>query len=169
MSTQADIRYPVSLILGRSWQYNGHWKFPRWEVVATLPYQTSPGSDGICCHDITRDKSSDNFLWSGLWFELFRDGLQGYYQNLTGQYPSLFILCHSDDSGNELNPIAISGNHADAEAHMESDGIVLETPLISPFSGWLADYILENQAIFEQQLADSQRSGKGNRSHVRQN
>lgn len=166
MSTTADVRYPVSLILGRTWQQSGRWHFPHWQVLEILPCITSPDTGELQCHPVANDGQIERFLWSGLWLEFFHDGLQGYYQNLTGSHPSLFVLCNSDDSGDEVGPVAISANHADAEAHMESDGIVLETPLTSPFSSWLADYILENQTVFERQLAEYQHTKKGKRRHV---
>lgn len=166
MNSNADARYPVALLLGRTLKQSGRWQFPRWQVLGVLPYHVSPDSDALHCRQVHAGARDDHFLWSGLWLEFFRDGLQGYYQNITGMHPSLFVLCHSDDTGNSLNPISISANHADAEAHMESDGIVLETPLIAPFSNWLADYVLVNQSVFERQLAELHHVKKGKRRHV---
>lgn len=166
MNPNADASYPIALILGRTWRRSGPWQYPNWRVLGVLPYHTSPYSGELNCHNAYSGEESEHFLWSGLWLEFFRDGLQAYYQNLTGMHPSLFLLCHYDDSEEHLKPVVISANHADAEAHLESDGVVLETPLIAPFSNWLAEYVLDNQALFEHQLAESRHVKKGKRRHV---
>lgn len=166
MNPTADSSYPVSLILGRTWRQSGRWRYPNWQVLGVLPYHTSPYSGKLHCRHAYSGENSEHFLWSGFWLEFFRDGLPGYYQNLTGKHPSLFVLCHSGDSDDYLSPVSISANHADAEAHLESDGIVLETPLIAPFSNWVADYVLANQSLFERQLAEFRQAKKGKRRHV---
>ena len=80
--------------------------------------------------------------------------------------PSLFVLCHDDDAKTGLAPAIVSANHADAEGHMESDGIVLSTPLLAPFSSWVAEYILTNQTLLDKQIQEQQRERKGKRRHV---
>ena len=166
MSSHADVRYPVSLVLSRQWQQSGQWQYPKWEVVVLLPQHTTPNADAPDVRHIHTGEDGEHYLWSGLWLELFRDGLQGYYQNITGMQPSLFVLCHDDDAKTGLAPTTISANHADAEAHMESDGIVLTTPLVLPFSTWLAEYILDKQLILDQQLEEQRHDKKGKRRHV---
>lgn len=168
MSSHADERHPLSLVLSRKWRQSGQWHFPKWDIVVVLPQHTTSNSDGLDCRHVHTGEDGEHFLWSGLWLEFFRDSLQSYYQNLTGMQPSLFVLCHDDDVNTGLVPITISANHADAEGHMESDGIVLSTPLVTPFSGWVADYVLRNQSILDQQLQAQQheKKGKGKQRHV---
>jgi hypothetical protein len=166
MNVHADVRYPISLVLSRQWLQSGQWRFPRWEVVVVLPQHTTPDTNGLDVRHVHTGEDGEHYLWSGLWLELFRDGLQGYYQNLTAIQPSLFVLCHDGDSKTGLAPVSVSANHADAEDHMESDGIVLTTPLVLPFSSWVAEYILDKRSILDQQLADERQSKKGKRRHV---
>lgn len=131
-----------------------------------LPYHTSTNAQALDSRLIYTGEDGEHFLWSGLWLEFFRDSLQGYYLNLTGRQPSLFVLCYDDDTKTGLAPIMVSANHADAEDHMEIDGIVLSTPLIVPFSNWVADYILDNQVLLDHQLQAHQRKPKGKHRHV---
>lgn len=166
MNPHADVRYPISLVLSRKWQLSGQWHFPHWEVVVVLPQHTTPNSNSLDCRHVHTGEDGEHYLWSGLWLEFFRDGLQGYYQNLTGSQPALFVLCHDEDTETGLAPITVSANHADAEAHMESDGVVLTTPLVAPFSSWLAEYILDKQSILDQQLQEQHQDKKGKHRHV---
>lgn len=166
MNTHADVRYPVSLLLNMKWQTSGQWQFPQWEIAAVLPQGPTPDPIAVSSRRIYAEDAGELILWSGLWMELYRDGLQAYYQNLTGMQPSIFVLCHEKDTAGSLVPVAVSVNHGDAEGHMESDGIVLSTPLVSPFVNWLADYILQHQALMDQQLKAQHLIKKGKRRHV---
>ncbi len=166
MNPHADACYPISLVLSRKWHQSGQWQFPKWDIVVVLPYHTTPDTQNLNCRHIHTGEAGEHFLWSGLWLDFFRDGLQGYYQNLTGKRPSLFVLCHDDDTRTGMAPAVISANHADAEGHMESDGIVLSTPLVTPFSTWVAEYILQNQTELDHQIESQRQSKKGKRHHV---
>lgn len=166
MNSQADVRYPVSIVMSRKWHRSGQWHFPKWDIVAILPYHTTPNTNGVNCRHVHKGDDGEHFLWSGLWLEFFRDSLQGYYLNLAGMQPSLFVLCYDNDTETGLAPLIVSANHADAENHMEIDGIVLSTPLLVPFSTWLANYILDNQTILDRQLQEQQHKPKGSHHHV---
>lgn len=164
MNPHADVRYPVSVVMRREYRQYGQWQLPHWDLVALLPQHTegdSPGSQ--CPHE---QQEQEHRIWSGFWLELFRDGLQSYYQNLMGRQPSLFVLCRDDDLETGLAPTMISANFADAEAHMETDGVVFSTPLVEPFSRWLAEYVLNNHQALEKQMQEHKHGNKGKRRHV---
>jgi len=162
----SDVRYPVNLLLGQNWRQSGQWRFPRWRIISVLPADTGLSFESPDCTQVHTSENENNYLWQGLWLEFFRDGLQAYYDNLTGSRPSLFVLCHERDEKPELAPISISANLTDAEAHMESDGTVLVTALVDPFSSWLANYVLQNRSVFEHQLDRLHRDKKGKHRHV---
>jgi len=164
MNPHADVSYPVSIVMRQEYRQYGQWQLPHWDLVALLPQHTGDGSQRR--QRLQGEQDEGHTIWSGFWFELFRDGLQSYYQNLMGKQPSLFVLCRDDDAETGLAPTMISANFADAEAHMETDGIVLSTPLVAPFSNWLAEYVLSQQSALEKQLQDHKHSKKGKRRHV---
>ncbi|MDR9436847.1 MAG: DUF3305 domain-containing protein [Thiohalophilus sp.] len=164
MNPHADVSYPVSIVMRREYRQYGQWKLPHWNLVALLPQHTGDGSQRR--QRLQGEQDEGHLIWSGFWLELFRDGLQSYYQNLMGRQPSLFVLCRDDDDDSDLAPTMISANFADAEAHMETDGLVLSTPLVAPFSNWLAEYVLSQQPALEKQLQDHKHGKKGKRKHV---
>lgn len=161
MNPHADVSYPVSIVMQREYRQYGQWQLPHWDLVALLPQHSSEVSQ-----QLQGDQDQGHMIWSGFWLELFRDGLQSYYQNLMGKQPSLFVLCRDDDDDSDLAPTMISANFADAEAHMETDGIVLSTPLVAPFSNWLAEYILSQQPALEKQMLNHKHGKKDKRKHV---
>jgi len=166
MNPHADASYPVSVVLSRHMLHKGQWQFPSWEIVELLPRHTPPQEDGQDYARIQNDKGEEQFIWSDMWLDLFRDGLQSYYQNLTGKHPSVFVLCRDDHPETGMAPVSVSANFADAEAHMETDGMVLSTPLIPPFSKWLADYVLHNESVLNRQVQEHKGGKKGKRRHV---
>jgi len=163
---RADIRYPVTLLLNRSWLQTGQWRHSGWSVISVLPATNGDVASPASYTQVHAAERDQDFLWRGMWLELFRDGLQAYYENLTGSRPSLFVLCHEQDEEPGLAPVSITASLADAEAHMESDGTVLATPLRDPFAGWLANFVLKNRAVFDHQLDSLQRTKKGRHGHA---
>lgn len=166
MNPHADVSYPVSVVMTRQWRLYGQWRLPHWAIAALLPGQDETQTDGSDHRSVHHENDEEQIIWSGLWLNLFRDELQSYYQNLMGKQPSLFVLCRDDIGEAGMAPTSVSANLADAEAHMETDGIVLTTPLVAPFSNWLAEYVLNHQAHFERQLQQQKHGKKGKRKHV---
>lgn len=170
MNPHADESHPLSVILHRLWRQHGQWRYPQWQVSGLMA-QHAVMADGLpTYHSMEAEDGGELYVWSGLSLDFFRDSLQSYYQNLTGVQPSLFVLCHDDAPQTGLAPVSVSADWADAEAHMETDGIVLSTALIVPFSNWLADYVLRNQSLLDRQIQQQSHGkkgkGKGKSQHV---
>lgn len=168
MNPHADEHFPVSVVLSRHWRQHGQWRFPHWELVSVLPAEQvrEPHTDEPAFRRVEAQDGLEHYIWSGLWLELFRDGLQAYYQNLTAQQPTLVVLCRDDHEDTGVAPVSVSANFADAEAHMETDGMVLSTPLQPPFLQWLADYVLQHQDYLDRQMQDHKKGNKGKKRHV---
>jgi len=165
MNPHADESYPVSIVLQRHWRQHGQWRFPQWQLAGLLAQQGPSAAGALTWRNMQTADDGEYFIWSGLALDLFRDSLQSYYQNLTGAQPSVFVLCHDDHPHTGMAPVSVSADWADAEAHMETDGIVLATALTPPFSGWLAGYVLQNRSVLDRQIQHNSQ-GKGKRHHV---
>jgi len=170
MNPHADESHPLSVILHRQWRQHGQWRYPQWQVSGLLAQHAVMAGETPTYHCVQSEDDGESYLWSGLALDFFRDSLQSYYQNLTGAQPSLFVLCHDDHPQTGMAPVSISADWADAEAHMETDGIVLSAALAVPFTNWLADYVLRNQALLDRQIRQNSQGkhgkGKGKRQHV---
>ena len=173
MTGVLERHYPVTVVINKVWRQHRQWRYPDWMVSGVIPEGSL--SEGLQ-HDSTshrvidngkklgkgyrnfrEENGSEHFIWPGLQFSLYRDGLTSYFHNLHGDQPCLFILCRDDNDQTGLEPIAVSADFSDAEAHMETEGTVLTSPLVSPFDKWIADYVLQNKVHLQKQAQQSKK------------
>lgn len=167
MADVLERHYPVTVVLHKIWRQHRQWRYPDWLVSGVIAADHSAqqvvnsghagvigdgkGSVPADYRKHTDQNGDEHFVWQGLRFSLYRDGLTSYFLNLHGSRPSLFVLCRDDNENTGLEPITVSADFSDAEAHMETEGTVLTTPLVTPFDVWIADYILQNKPHLEKQ------------------
>ena len=68
------------------------------------------------------------YLWSGLSLDLYRDLAEEYWYNLTGDNPSLYVICHESPDG-EVAPFRVTADHDSATVCLESDDQVFSVPI----------------------------------------
>ncbi len=105
----------------------GPWSVPSWRAVSVLAgeHVGDKGSGRSKIHE-TDDKAQ--FMWSGLALTLHRDLAEEYWYNLTGDNPSLYVICHETPDG-ELNPFQVTADHDSATVCLESDDQVFAVPI----------------------------------------
>ncbi|HSN70669.1 MAG TPA: DUF3305 domain-containing protein, partial [Steroidobacteraceae bacterium] len=96
--TQPKVTMPVAAIMARRWVERGRLRIPSWRAIGVV------GGDRIATATARGDlvqtvDDEQHFLWAGFTIELFRDAAQTYWENLTGESPSVFILCHETEPG----------------------------------------------------------------------
>lgn len=113
----------VSVLMERRLATVGQWTQPQWDAVAVVAGEDvsrAPRRTHVH-HDDTRDQ----YLWTGLRMELFKDGCESYWYNLVSDKPRLFVICFEEDgeeeSEIELRPILVTANQDEANGHMETD------------------------------------------------
>lgn len=124
--SQAE-RHTVAVIMQRTEVRRGQWSVPSWSAVSVVAGEhlagKGPGRTAI------RETDSDaQFLWSGLSLLLYRDLAEDYWYNLTGEKPSLFVICHETPDG-ELTPFRVTADHDSAAVCLESDDQVFAVPI----------------------------------------
>jgi len=164
-----ECHFPVTVVLKKTWRNHRNWRYPHWVVSGVLPeeevHQNNHGSNigaqdkttQTAIQKFTSDSGDEIYIWPGLQFSLYRDGLTSYFQNLSSVQPVLFILCRDDEEQATIEPILVSADFADAEAHMETEGTVLTVPLNSPFDKWIAEYVLNNKVYLEKQAHEGKK------------
>ena len=172
-SNMLERHYPVTVVVNKVWRQHRQWRYPDWVVSGVIPEghlsedlhldssshfandsENKPQTD---YRKFSEESGSEHFIWPGLQFSLYRDGLTSYFHNLNSEQPCLFILCRDDNDQTGLEPFAVSADFSDAEAHMETEGAVLTTPLVPPFDKWIADYVLQNKVHLEKQAQQSKK------------
>lgn len=97
----------------------GAWSVPSWRAVSVIAGEHVAGrASGRSTIHETDDEAQ--YLWSGLALMLHRDLAEEYWYNLTGDNPSLFVICHEAPDG-ELTPFQVTADHDSATTCLESD------------------------------------------------
>lgn len=118
----------------------GLWSVPSWRAVSVVPgeHVAGKGSDRSTIYE--RDEEAQ-YLWSGLSLDLYRDLAEEYWYNLTGDNPSLFVICHESPDG-ELTPFQVTANHDAATTCLESDDQVFAVPIPPELYGHLEKFVV---------------------------
>lgn len=96
------------------------WSLPSWEalgVVAGEQFADAQRSR-VLVHEAD---GVQHYQFRGFELQLFRDAAETYWYNLTGERPSLFVICQKE-AGEELVPSMVTPDHSVAQAAVESNG-----------------------------------------------
>jgi len=118
---------PVAILMERRMVERGRWRFPHWEVLGVV------AGEGVSGRRVERtqvhgEAGAERHCWTGLELELYRDGAESYWYNLTSERPSLFVVCRSEEDG-DMRPFAVTADHDEACAFTEVDESVYAVPM----------------------------------------
>jgi hypothetical protein len=105
----------------------GAWSVPSWRAVSVVAGEHVVGK-GNGRSPIYETDDEAQYLWSGLALVLYRDLAEEYWYNLTGDNPSLYVICHETPDG-ELTPFQVTADHDSATVCLESDDQVFAVPI----------------------------------------
>ncbi len=117
----------VSIVLERQRKQVKQWVTWDWSIAGVVVGKQSRG-DGENCVLLREDNKRVQYLHRNMRLELFKDGCEGYWYNLTSEKASLFLVCDVEDAA-MAKPLLITANQDEALAHMESDELVLSTSI----------------------------------------
>ncbi|MEJ2272960.1 MAG: DUF3305 domain-containing protein [Woeseiaceae bacterium] len=120
-------RHTVAVIMQRSQVQQGQWSVPSWRAVSVVAGDHLVGT-GAGQTPIYEDDREAQFLWTGFSLELYRDQAEEYWYNLTGESPSLFVICHESPNG-ELTPFRVTADMDSASVCLESDDQAFSVPI----------------------------------------
>jgi len=127
MTAVPRVSLPVAVVMARRMVAGKGWQVPSWSVVgvvsgAELGVRQARGTS------IRNDAGEEHLLWGGLQLELYRDAVASYWANLTGQQPSLFVICTEDDQG-RMVPKFVTADHNEASSGVEVNSRVFAAPI----------------------------------------
>jgi hypothetical protein len=123
----ALVSIPVAVVMERREVVQGPWRVTDWMAVAILPGEHL-ARQGARKVPMRTGGGDDQYLWSGIMLNLYRDSAESYWYNLTGENASLYVVCHESPDG-ELEPALVTANHDEAVAGQEVDCRVFSTPI----------------------------------------
>jgi len=148
MTVAPRLSLPVAVILGRKTVARSGWTVPSWHVVGVVAGDSLPSADAraVLVHDADGEQ---HFLWGGLKVDLYRDAAGSYWGNLTGQQPSLFVLCTEREDG-MLEPLSVTADANDASSAQEGDDRVFAAPIPPEVYLHLERFVIEHHVPQEQ-------------------
>jgi len=133
-------RFPVSVLMEQQERQHGQWRYTAWEVTGIVA--GSEVADAEAGRRLVHaDETTRQYLFSGYWLELHKDAAHSYWDNLLGRTPSLFVICREAEDG-ELIPYAVTADHDEAAAHMESDDSVFSVPIPPELYHWVERFVV---------------------------
>jgi hypothetical protein len=134
--------FPVSVIVERRQVQHGRWTLPRWEAVGVVAAESGTGAERQKTL-IHSDEKSEQYLWTGLSIELFKDGAESYWYNLLAKSPSLYVVCEESEEA-EIAPFLVIADPAEANMHAEADDLVCAVPMPPEINQWLERFVIDN-------------------------
>lgn len=127
MRPEPILSLPVGVIMARRQVTHGRWTLPSWQAVAALAGErmAQPSAKGVL---VRSGDEIEQYLYTGYRLELHRDGAEGYWFNLAGESPALFVICHEGPDG-DVAPFSVTADPNEASAAMEGDDKVFAVPI----------------------------------------
>lgn len=117
------LAYSVAVVMAREQVRQGAWTVPQWRAVGLVAGDSVPSRDSWRTLVHTEADGTEHYLWGGLTLKIEKEHLEGYYHNLVGGQPALFVLCHEDPDGNP-EPYGVTADGEEASAGLECDSLV---------------------------------------------
>lgn len=137
------LNFPVAVVLARDMVAHGRWKVPQWRAVGLVAGSQVPNRDQWRKLVHEDADGSQHYLWGGLSLTLDKAHLEGYYHNLVGGQPALFVLCHQDPDG-DPEPYGVTADGEEASADQECDSLVFRAAIPGEIYPAIERYVVEH-------------------------
>lgn len=138
----AKLTIPIAVVMRRRMIEHGRWRVPSWDVLSVLPAEHL-ASRGASREPVREGDDEAQYLWSGFALELYRDGAESYWYNLTGDNPALYVLCHETPEG-DMEPFLVTADHDQGTAGVEADDKVFIAPIPQDIYQEIERFIVEH-------------------------
>ncbi|MDH3693501.1 MAG: DUF3305 domain-containing protein [Gammaproteobacteria bacterium] len=126
-NTSLQSEFLISVVLKKTRKQVKQWSSWDWSIAGVVVNDPA-GAGDVWGAVIQENDDQAQYLFRGMRLQLFKDGCEGYWYNLTSEKASLFLVCDIEDES-MAQPMLITANQDEAMAHMESDELVLSTPI----------------------------------------
>ena len=146
-ATVKSKRFRLSVVLESEDKYFRGWPTRQWKLAAVI--SDNQGSDSMEGPITIREsKTISQYLWKGLKLELFLDAAEGYWYNLLSDTPYVFVVCDHNEEDDDSVPVPylVTASQDEAGAHLETDCLVLSSPLPATLRNKVEEYVVNNYA-----------------------
>lgn len=134
--------FPVAILMERKVIHRGGWSLPNWDAIGVVAGEqfADERRSRTLVHEA---EDAQRFMYRGFQLQLFRDAVETYWFNLTGERPSLFVLCNKE-AGEELVPVNVTADHEVAQATVENNGAAFAVAIPPAIHAELERVVLEH-------------------------
>ena len=131
---------PLSIVTAREQVRNNPWINERWKVVGVIA--TAKNDRVRIDRSVLRaGPDSEQYLWNGFSLRLRPSEADGYYYNIIGQNPSVYVFCELDDAG-EPRPQSVTAEYMDAISHSEGGNASYAVPMPPEVYRFVEQFVL---------------------------
>jgi hypothetical protein len=120
-------RFPVTVLMERRNVDGNPWISERWKAVG-VTVGAARANGGVNPVRVVSGPDGDQYLWSGLQVELFRDEAESYYHNLMASTPGCYIIARFGEDGMPA-PVLVTLSFDAGQAYLEGGDTVYNVPL----------------------------------------
>ena len=129
--------FPVAVVMQRRAVQN-RWIDAVWEPWGVVPSAEPRGEPRL----IVDDGAISQWLHPGYALELHRDEAEGYYLNVSGPAPSVFVLWRMDEERGL--PIDVTASSDEAGRWLDGGHSVDRVAMLPEIFAWVGEYVEQN-------------------------
>ena len=142
ITTPAPDSFDVSVIVEFRMTPDNRWQEGYWRVAGVVAGDR-PGADSSGGQQLHAATQGQQFLWTGLQVNLFRDDAESYYYNLVSDTPRVFIICNQQ-AGEPPEPSIATLSYGEATSYMETDALVESVDMPPELYRWAEQFVLQH-------------------------
>lgn len=129
-------KFPLAVVMQRR-PAKSRWAEHMWE-----PHGVVPGHSGDTKKLLVEHDGVSQWLHPGFELELHRDEAEGYYLNVVGLKPSVFVLWRME--GEQGLPVQVTASSEEAGRWLDGGHSVDRVPMPTEIYAWVGDYVEKN-------------------------
>lgn len=134
--------FSVSVIVEYRKARNNRWVDGHWQVAGVIAGSETAGR-AASARQLHTATEGQQYLWSALRIQLYRDDAESYYFNLVSDNPSVFVICNQE-AGEPPVPFMATLSYGEATSYMETDEVVESVDMPAELYRWAERFVLEH-------------------------
>ena len=119
---------------------NNRWLSEKWQLAGVLPDDGSTTEPRV----LMEREGLLHKLYPGFVLQVFRDEAEGYYLNVTGPAPKVFVTWRTDENGVEIYPHLVTLSYNEAARWMDAQEKVESVAMPRDIHAALSDWVQQN-------------------------
>ena len=133
------LTFAISVVMERI-AINNRWLSEKWQLAGVLPDDGSTTEPRV----LMEREGLLHKLYPGFVLQVFRDEAEGYYLNVTGPAPKVFVTWRTDENGVEIYPHLVTLSYNEAARWMDAQEKVESVAMPRDIHAALSDWVQQN-------------------------